>query len=128
MKNTAVDPDLDPRLLEFATQVRKRSDSKVSVEDGKIVVGEIPNCLILSVDPDDRILISFHFDCHPTTVVALLLIMLSVLDAQDVKLAHSFLSDVNGVLTYEQEPGFDLMHLQYLRDMVMSRQSKFFVA
>lgn len=117
--------ELDTRLLRFATHVRQRTDSPVTVEDGRIIIGVLPNCVILSIGEDGSVIASFHFDAHPMSVASIVLSWIECFgNKHDLKFINSFLADVNGVLVYEEEPGFDLAHIQYLRDALEDRERK----
>lgn len=121
--------DLDSRLLTFAEQMRLRTESQIAVEDNKVVVGLTPNCAILFVNESDgRIGISFHRECHPLSVVTTLVILLDTMDPKDLNFTNCFLADIRGILSYEPEPGFDLLHVQYLRDLLGIRAKNIFTA
>lgn len=119
-----IEEELDPRLVEFLTEFRSRSDAAVSVEGTHAVIGAIPNCAILRGDSSSgNIVLAFHFDCHPLSVSAVYSIA-SEMIGDDLVLSKCFLSDVNGTLVYEHEQGFSLMHLQYLRDVVQYHEKE----
>lgn len=121
--------ELDARLLLFTEQIRVRSDFPVTVEDERVVVGVAPNCAILFVHSDDnKIGVSFHRECHPHNVIITLLVLLDTNEPNDLRLVDCFLSDVKGVLSYESETGFDLLHIQYLRDLLGVRGKNVFTA
>jgi hypothetical protein len=125
----APEVELDPRLLAFAEQIRIRSGSDVTVEDNKVIVGVSPNCAVLFVNKqDNRIWVSFHRECHPLSVVTTLLVLMDSAEPGELHFIHCFLSDVKGVLSYESEPGFDLLHVQYLRDILGVRGRNIFRA
>jgi len=120
-----LEEELDPRLVEFLTEFRSRSDADVSVEGPHAIIGSIPNCAILRGDSSSsgNIVLAFHFDCHPLSVSAVYSIASELL-GEDLVLSKCFLSDVNGSLVYEYENGFSLMHLQYLRDVVQYHEKE----
>ncbi len=120
--------ELDPRLLTFAEQLRARSDYQITIEDDKLIVGIAPNCAVLYSDEPSQIWVTFHRECHPLSVVTALLILLDTIDPKDLNFADCFLSDVKGVLSYESEPGFGLLHIQYLRDILGLRSKNVFTA
>lgn len=130
MDTTDLDPDFDSRLLTFAEQIRIRSDLSVAVDGNKIIVGGPPNCAIVSsLGEDSKVSISFHRECHPLTVVTILTVLLSAVEPAYLQFdGGCFLSDVRGVVSYESEPGFDLLHLQFLRDYLGIRSHKIFSA
>jgi len=119
------DEDLDPSLLHFLEEFRKKSNASVSVEDGSVIIGVVPNCAIVTSDQSlDKIVISFHFDCHPLSAVNLTNISNDVLGKENVAFSNCFLSDANGVLVYETDTGFSLMNIQYLRDVLASLEKR----
>lgn len=120
--------DLDPRLLAFADLVRIRSDYAVAVEDNYICVGGTPNTAILHVHSDGKIWVSFHRECHPHTVLTLLLILFDSIETEEFHFANCFVSDVRGAVLYESEPGFELLHVQYLRDLLGIKSKGIFSA
>lgn len=121
--------DLDPRLLTFAEEMRIRSGSQVTVEGSKVVVGVSPNCAVLFVNEEDnRVWVSFHRECHPLNVVTSLAVLLDTVEPKELNFIPCFISDVRGILSYESEPGFDLLHVQYLRDLLGVRGKNIFTA
>jgi len=124
----APDLELDPRLLTFSEQVRIRSGFPITVEGNKVIVGNAPNCAVLHVSKDNQVCISFHRECHPMCVVTIVAVLLDNVEPPDLHFLGCFLSDVKGVLSYESEPGFDLLHVQYLRDLLGVRSKNVFSA
>jgi len=119
------DEDLAPNLLSFLEEFRKKSNASVSVEDGSVIIGMVPNCAIVTSDQNlDKIVISFHFDCHPLSVVNLTNISNEIVGKGHVAFSNCFLSDTNGVLVYETDTGFSLMNIQYLRDVLASLEKR----
>lgn len=121
--------ELDPRLLRFSEQMRTRSGFPVTVEDDKLVVGVAPNCAVLFANKkDNRIWVSFHRECHPLNTVTMLVVLLDSTEPRDLHFIGCFLSDVKGVMSYESDPGFDLLHVQYMRDLLGVRGKNIFSA
>ena len=128
---SVIDSGLDPRLLRLAQETGNRSDAPVVVERGTVIVGTLPNCAIFSVsDDNEHVLVSFHLDAHPISTIHLTLLALSCFDREALVFINAFLCDETGVLVYEEEPGFDLVYIQYLRDSLRNRErkTKIFVA
>lgn len=116
---------LDPRLLKLAQETRESTEAPVVIEGGTVIVGTIPNCAIFSVsESNEHILASFHLDAHPISTIHLTLLALKCFGRQELKFTNAFLCDADGVLVYEEEPGFDLVLLQYLRDALHNRERK----
>lgn len=119
------DPDLDPRLLRLVQETRDTSEAPVVIEGGTVIIGALPNCAIFAVSEDnEHVLASFHLDTHPISAIHLTLLALRCLDKEELVLTNAFLCDEEGVLVYEEEPGFDLVLIQYLRDSLVSRERK----
>lgn len=124
-------PGLDPRLARLAKETRSITKAPVTVERGTVIIGTVPNCAIFSLSEDNaHVLASFHLDAHPLSTIHLTLLALSCFDREELVFTNAFLCDEEGVLVYEEEPGFDLVYIQYLRDSLSSRErkTKIFVA
>lgn len=117
--------EMDERVALLGAEVNKRSELELEVQGDLVVVGSVPNCGIVSVNPEtDRVSISFHLDCHPMAVVFVTATALDCLDGPDLEFGGCFLPDVNGNLIGDEDPAFDLMYLQYLRDALKYKEEK----
>ena len=109
-------PDLS-KLMEAA----RSYGAEVAADGGRVVLGAVPDCAILAVSEDEeKILVSFHYDANPMMVVQTSLLIIHQIE--EPAFISSFLADENGMVLYEEEPGFDLLLLNYLRDLVRARE------
>jgi len=116
--------DLDPRLLGIGVLLRTHLECSVSVEDDKMVAGGMA---ILSLNKTNRkVSVSFHRDCHPLWATTVVLIVLSIVSASESEFTECFIADTRGLLIFENETGFNLARIQYLRDLVGSHLPKSF--
>lgn len=121
---TSPNTDTDPRLLEFAKHLRESSDIPVEIEDGALLIGDEPDCMVVEAGEADKIIISFNYHCHPQAVVTLFLAAFSSMDPNSLVISNCFVTDDEGTLMYEDEVGFELVMLQHYRETISSLQSK----
>jgi len=116
--------EMDPRLARLCEAIREHLQCPVAIEDDKVVAG---NFAILSINPsNNKVAASFHRECHPLLATTITIILISSVGSEDTEFLECFIADVRGVLTFESEAGFDLVHIQYLRDLLGTSQKKVF--
>ena len=110
------DPDIDPRLLTIGEGIRAHLQCSITVEGENIIAGTFA---VIGISEDTgKVCTSFYRECHPLMAVTLVLVILMHVPSDSIEFSACFIPDVRGILIFEDEPGFDLVRIQHLRDVL----------